>query len=111
VLEAWKQPGDVTLIPKYIAGGNKSFQSGSTMWYNKGDYIRLRDIQLGYNVPKDMISKYHLSNANIYVRGTNLFTWVKDSNLPFDPEQGTASSTNLNVFIPKTVTVGINLAF
>jgi TonB-linked SusC/RagA family outer membrane protein len=111
VLEAWKQPGDVTLIPKYIAGGNKSFQSGSTMWYNQGDYIRLRDVQLGYNVPKDKISKFHLTNANIYVRGTNLFTWVKDSNLPFDPEQGTASSTNLNVFIPKTVTVGINLAF
>jgi hypothetical protein len=40
-----------------------------------------------------------------------LFTWVKDKNLPFDPEQGTSSATNLNVFIPKTVTVGLSLAF
>lgn len=111
VLDAWKQPGDITLIPKYIANGNKSFQSASTMWLNQGDYIRLRDIQLGYNVPKNLISKYHLSNANIYLRGSNLFTWVKDSTLPFDPEQGTSSSTNLNVFIPKTVTFGVNLAF
>jgi hypothetical protein len=111
VLEAWKKPGDITLIPKYIAGGNKSFQSGSTMWLNQGDFVRLRDITLGYNVPKDIISKYHLSNLNVYLRGTNLFTWVKDSTLPFDPEQGTSSSTNLNVFIPKTVTFGVNLAF
>jgi TonB-linked SusC/RagA family outer membrane protein len=111
VLDAWKKPGDITLIPKYIANGNKSFNSASTMWYNQGDYIRLRDIQLGYSIPKDIISKFHLSNANFYVRGTNLFTWVKDKDLPFDPEQGTTSSTNLNVFIPKTVTVGVNLAF
>jgi TonB-linked SusC/RagA family outer membrane protein len=111
VLEAWKKPGDITMIPKYIWGGNKSFHSGSTMWYNQGDYIRLRDIQLGYNVPKKLISKYHLSNANFYVRGANLFTWVKDPNLPLDPEQGTSSTSNLNVFIPKTVTVGVNLAF
>ena len=111
VLEAWKQPGDVTTMPKYVANGNKSFQSGSTFWYNQGDYIRLRDVQFAYNLPKTLISKYHLSNANIYVRGTNLFTWVKDSYLPFDPEQGTTSTTNLNVFIPKTVTFGVNLAF
>jgi hypothetical protein len=111
VLEAWKQPGDVTMMPKYIANGNKSFQSGSTFWYNQGEYIRLRDVQFAYNLPKTLISKYHLSNANIYVRGTNLFTWVKDSYLPFDPEQGTTSTTNLNVFIPKTVTFGVNLAF
>ena len=51
------------------------------------------------------------SNANFYVRGTNLFTWVRDKNLPWDPEQGINSQTNLNIFIPKTITVGLNLGF
>jgi len=111
VLDRWQKPGDVTDIPKYIAGGNGSFQSGHTFWLNEGDFIRLRNIQLGYNLPKNIISKAKLSNVFFYVRGTNLWTWVKDDNLPFDPEQGTASQTNLNVFIPKTVTVGLNLAF
>ncbi len=52
-----------------------------------------------------------MNNAFFYVRGTNLATWVKDDNLPFDPEQGSGSATNLNVFIPKTISVGLNRGF
>lgn len=110
-LDRWQKAGDVTDIPKYVANGNKSFQSAHDFWLNKGDFIRLRNVQLGYTFPKTLVSKAKLTNAFFYVRGTNLFTWVRDENLPFDPEQGTASSTNLNVFIPKTVTVGLNLGF
>ena len=111
VLNRWQKAGDVTDIPKYIEGGNKSFQSGSTFWLNKGDYVRLRNIQLGYKLSKNILDKIKLSSAFFYVRGTNLWTWVKDENLPFDPEQGTTSASNLNVFIPKTISVGLNLAF
>jgi TonB-linked SusC/RagA family outer membrane protein len=111
VLDRWQKPGDITDIPKYIENGNKNFNSSSTFYLNKGDFIRLRNIQLGFNFPKELISKAKLINAFLYVRGTNLWTWVKDKNLPFDPEQGSTSTTNLNVFIPKTVTVGLNLSF
>jgi hypothetical protein len=110
-LDAWKKPGDITDIPKYVYNGNKSFNSGSTFNLNDGSFVRLRDIQLGYNLPKAVTEKLKIGSANFYVRGTNLFTWVKDQNLPFDPEQGTSSATNLNVFIPKTVTVGLSLTF
>jgi hypothetical protein len=111
VLDRWQKPGDVTDIPRYIENGNKNFHSSSTAWLNKGDFIRLRNVQLGYSLPKTTISKAKMSNAFIYVRGTNLWTWVKDENLPFDPEQGTLSVSNLNVFVPKTVTIGLNLTF
>lgn len=111
VLDRWQKPGDVTDIPKYIYNGNKNFQSGSTFYLQKGDFVRLREIQLGYNLPKEVLAKAGISSANFYVRGTNLFTWVKDKNLAFDPEQGTGSASNLNVFIPKTVTVGLSVAF
>jgi len=111
VFDRWQKPGDKTDIPRYIHNGNKSFQSGSTFYLAKGDFIRLRNIQLGYQVPKNFLSRAGLASAFIYVRGTNLYTWVKDDNLPFDPEQGTASQTNLNVFIPKTMTIGLNLSF
>ena len=111
VLDRWQKPGDVTDIPKYIYNGNKNFQSGSTFWLNQGDFVRLRNLQLGYNVPKNLLSKIKLTNAFVYVRGTNLWTWVKDDNLPFDPEQGSTSASNLNVFIPKTITAGLNLSF
>jgi TonB-linked SusC/RagA family outer membrane protein len=111
VLDRWQKAGDVTDMPKYIYNGNKNFQSASTFYLQKGDFVRLREIQLGYNLPKEVLAKAGISSANFYVRGTNLFTWVKDKNLAFDPEQGTNSASNLNVFIPKTVTVGLSVAF
>jgi TonB-linked SusC/RagA family outer membrane protein len=111
ILNRWMKPGDVTDVPKYISGGNKSFNSASTFYLNKGDFIRLRNVQVGYTVPSRFASKAKLSNAFVYVRGTNLFTWVKDRNLPFDPEQGTNSQSNLNVFIPRTMSIGLSLGF
>jgi hypothetical protein len=111
VLDRWTTPGQVTDIPKYIYNGNKNFQSASSFYLQSGDFIRLRNVQLGYTFPKALVSKVKLSNVFFYVRGTNLFTWVKDKNLSFDAEQGTNSSTNLQVFIPKTLTAGLNIGF
>ena len=111
VLDRWQKPGDVTDVPKYVYGGNKSFQNGSTFYTVEGDYIRLRNLQLGYQLPQSINNKLKISNAFFYVRGTNLWTWVKDDNLPFDPEQGIVSQSNLDVFIPKTITFGVNLGF
>jgi TonB-linked SusC/RagA family outer membrane protein len=110
-LDAWKKPGDVTDVPKYVYGGNKSANSFSTFYLAKGDYIRLRNIQLGYDIPKTVLNRLKISSASIYVRGTNLWTSVKDKNLSFDPEQGIGSQTNLEVFIPKTITAGVNIGF
>ncbi len=111
ILERWQKPGDKTDIPKYIYGGNKSFQSSSTFYLNKADFIRLRNLQVGYTLPQSLTGKLKLSNAFFYVRGTNLWTKAMDKNQPFDPEQGAASRSNLNVFIPKTISVGLNLGF
>ncbi|MEJ8841342.1 TonB-dependent receptor [Lacibacter sp. H375] len=111
VLNRWQKPGDVTDIPKYIYNGNKNFQGGSSFYLNSGDFVRVRNLQLAYTLPKTVVSKIKLTGAQFYFRGTNLFTWVKDKNLPFDPEQGTGSATNLQVFIPKTITAGLNITF
>lgn len=111
VLDRWQKPGDVTDMPKYIFNGNRGFENASSFYQNKGDYIRLRNLQLGYSLPSDLASKIKLSSAFFYVRGTNLFTYVKDKNQPFDPEQGAGSLSNLNEFIPRTISVGLNLGF
>jgi TonB-linked SusC/RagA family outer membrane protein len=109
-LNAWQKAGDVTNIPKVIYGGNKHSYVTSTRFLYKGDYIRLRNVQFGYSFPKALLTKLHLSNLNVYVRGTNLLTFVKDKNLPFDPEAGIDSEGNLNVFMPKTVTAGLRVS-
>jgi hypothetical protein len=77
----------------------------------KGDYIRLRDAQLSYSLPKSLVSRARISNLTLYVRGTNLLTFGQDKNLPFDPEAGAAAQSNFDVFIPKTITGGIKIGF
>lgn len=111
VLDRWQKPGDVTDIPQYIYGGNSLFENGSSFWYAKGDYIRLRNLQVGYQLPKGITSRIGMSSAFFYVRGTNLWTWIGDKNLGYDPEQGIGGATDLTVFTPRTVTLGINLGF
>jgi TonB-dependent starch-binding outer membrane protein SusC len=111
VLDRWQKPGDQTDIPKYIEGGNKSFQSFSSFYLAEGDFIRLRNLQIGYDLPKSFLSRIKVENASFYVRGTNLWTWVKDKKLGWDPEEGIASQTNLDVLIPKSITFGLNLGF
>lgn len=110
-LDRWQKPGDITNVPKYVYGGANATNSLSSRFLYGGDYIRLRDITLGYTLPTNLISKIKLSNVKVYVRGSNILTWVKDKNLPYDPETYINSSTNLDVYLPKTVTGGLQVAF
>jgi hypothetical protein len=66
---------------------------------------------VGYDFPRALLEKIKLTSLRIYGRGTNMWTKVKDSNVPFDPEQGVSNETNLNVYIPATYTFGLNIGF
>ncbi|WP_298412102.1 TonB-dependent receptor [Hydrotalea sp.] len=108
-LNAWKKPGDITRVPKIIYGGNKNGYRVSTRYLYKGDYVRLRNIQLNYILPSSLVRRAHLTNVTVYVSGTNLFTFGVDKNVPFDPETGINGTGNLDVFIPKTISGGIKI--
>src|SRR5262249_11099243 len=110
-LDRWTTVGQVTNVPKYVLNGNKSSSSFSTRYLIKGDYIRLRNIQLSYMLPKSVTDKLHINSLSFYGRGTNIWTWIADKNLSSDPEQGSTSTTNGEIFIPKTVTFGLSLSF
>src|SRR4030095_4559673 len=110
-MERWQKPGDVRDVPKYIVNGNKSSNANSTRYLYKNDYSRLRNIQLSYTLPNSITERLRISELTFYTRGTNVFTWVKDKDLPWDPEQGITSEFAADVFIPKTITVGLNLTF
>jgi TonB-linked SusC/RagA family outer membrane protein len=110
-LDRWQKPGDVTDVPKPIYGGNGGGNSWnhSTRYLYKGDYIRLRDIQVGYSLPASVSQKLRLANVMLYVRGTNLLTFGTDDRLSVDPETGIAAQNNFDVFIPRTITGGIKI--
>ena len=110
-LGRWQKPGDVTDIPKYIYGNTNNSNAESSRWYYKGDYVRLRELTLSYQMPKTIVDKIKMSNLMFYVRGSNLWTKAFDDEIPFDPEQGFSGTNNLQVLIQKTVTLGVTLGF
>jgi TonB-linked SusC/RagA family outer membrane protein len=110
-LNGWKKPGDKTTVPATIIGGNMNSNIASTRYLYKGNYIRLRDVQLAYSLPKDNLNRLHINNATIYVRGTNLFTFATDKTLAFDPELGANSVSDFQVFMPKSFTAGLRIGF
>ncbi|WP_025763434.1 SusC/RagA family TonB-linked outer membrane protein [Dyadobacter tibetensis] len=76
-------------------------------WLKKNDYLRLKNIELGYNLPTDIGSKMGMSNFRIYVNGLNLLTFDKIK--VWDPE----STSNNGVFYPQSrvINAGIRVAF
>lgn len=109
--DRWQQPGDITDTPKNVYGNTSGSASASTRRLYDGEYLRLRDVTLGYNLPATLISKLGLSNVNLYVKGNNLWTWVKDDRLQFDPEVQSTGLLSITAAPLKTIAVGINASF
>ena len=79
----------------------------STWWVRNMNFLRLKTLQISYNLPKPWVNKVHLKNAAVYVMGTNLFTLSRFK--LWDPELNTdngASYPNMTSY-----SVGINFTF
>ena len=110
-LQRWQKPGDITNVPRYEYQSSNSSSSSSTRFLYKGDFIKLRNITVGYNAGNKLISRFGLTTLRLYVRGTNLWMKTYDENLTIDPEQGVNGLANFDAFYPKSMTVGLNIGF
>ena len=107
ILDAWQQPGDVTNIPSLTAT-NATFGSDfSDRFLRNSDYVRLRFMQVGYNVPKKFTDDIGLSFVRIFGSAENLVTWSKWRG--FDAEG--VGSSQWEYPTPRTYTVGVELGF
>ncbi|WP_215224166.1 SusC/RagA family TonB-linked outer membrane protein [Echinicola shivajiensis] len=109
----WQEPGDNTDVPKVVWGNTQSGSSSqhSSRFLYDGTYLRLRDITLSYNLPNTLLSRLKISNAKIYLRGNNLWTWVNDKDLESDPEVGIAGMTDLRIPTSRQYLMGIDFSF
>jgi TonB-dependent starch-binding outer membrane protein SusC len=111
LMNRWQKPGDIAENPKNVYLNPSNSQQISSRNLYKGDFIRLRDVTLGYKLPAKMLSKAGMSSANVYVRGNNLWTWTAADNLPFDPETRGDGVLSLIAQPQKTIVVGLNVNF
>jgi len=113
LLDRWQQPGDVTDVPKmrYTFSTATAGSGNSSRFLYDGDFVRLRDLTVNYNLPKSLLGNSGLDGVNVFVKGLNLLTWTKDKDLPFDPEIRMGGSWEIYTPILKSVSVGANIKF
>jgi TonB-linked SusC/RagA family outer membrane protein len=105
-IDRWTPNKPSTTLPR-LGGPNNSILS--TFYVNDVSYLRLRNLELGYNLPVDISKKAGIQRLRIFVSGQNLLTFTKLEN--FDPERATGSATDQLTPLYKVFTTGINLKF
>jgi TonB-linked SusC/RagA family outer membrane protein len=76
LLKAWQKPGDITDVPRIdatTAHNTNISTSYSTRWLTKSDYLNLRSITIGYQLPKSLLSYAYLKSARLSFAAENLF--------------------------------------
>lgn len=82
----WKQPGDTGVNPKPVAGNTTQSMMNSTRWIQRGDYLRIKDVTLAYNLPQNWLKKINMKGAKIYFSALNPYTF--HDVYWWDPERG-----------------------
>lgn len=98
---------DKATYPRLHNGNFPNNHRKSDFWLKKGDYLRLKNLELGYTFPKAMLSKAGISRLRVFVSGTNLLTFDYVKN--FDPE--TEQERGYNYPQMAQYTFGFNFQF
>ncbi|WP_244518963.1 TonB-dependent receptor [Parapedobacter composti] len=87
-------------------GGNTNNEQNSTWFMRDGTFLRLKQLEMGYSLPKHLISKIHAQRLRVYLNGTNLLTWSKFK--LWDVEM---AGNGLGYPIQRVFNIGIQLSF
>ena len=87
----WEKEGDIATHPKAMLNGNKSANSISSRYLEDGSYFRIKNLTVGYELPKELIKKAHMTRCRVYLSADNLWTATKFSGM--DPEITLTTST------------------
>ncbi|MCL1639726.1 SusC/RagA family TonB-linked outer membrane protein [Elizabethkingia sp. HX WHF] len=117
ILNAWKNPGDITDIPRLTTVNTVNATTASTRWLVSSDYINLRQATLGYSFNKDVVSTIGLSNLKFFISGENL--WAKTARKGLEPAQnfGGPSTSDVNNQVQyrytpsRIISFGVNATF
>jgi len=111
-LNRWQKPGDITNVPQArLYGGNGTGES--TRFLSKADFIRLRNLTIGYSLNNKATKDMGMSSVRLYLTGVNLLTFTKYSG--YDPEARRDDAGIGEEFYSappaKTIALGVNINF
>jgi len=113
--KAWRQEGDKASYPRISTSNNNDNFKASTWYIEDGSFVRLQNVQLGYNLPEFFLQKTNfITSCRFYVSGQNLFTITGYSGM--DPEIGSDNPLDMGYDgirypSPRTIMVGVNMKF
>jgi len=116
MMNRWTGPGSTNEYPRLHASDPNQNIRFSDRYVEDGSYLRIRNVQLGYTIPKNVLTKLKINRLRIYASVDNLYVFT--SYRGFDPEMGDYLGETLNNGVdmgsyprPRTVTAGLNLTF
>lgn len=107
LLNAWTPENTSSIIPSNTAT-NRAFEQRSDRFLVDGSYLRLRNLQVGYNIPRRVLAGTFVKSMTLQIQGENIYTWSKwrgfdaESNRPAD-QYGYPT--------PRIFTLGIDVQF
>lgn len=115
--KGWHQSGDIAEYPQYIPGvGNYSYWRGAqnysnattnSMFYESGNFLCLREVTLGYNLPAQLLQKIKIKGIRLNITGSNLHYFTKYDGM--NPEDGGIDTGRYPM--PRNITLGASVTF
>lgn len=107
-INRWQNPGDITDVPR-LTTGNNSDNATSTRFLYDNDYLRLKSLTFGYNLPSDMLKTIGFDNIRLFIQADNVLTFQSHEGI--DPEQSFGGTTARRSPQYRTFSSGVTLSF
>lgn len=114
ILDRWTEEGSSDRMPRYTWLDVNNNYRISDLYIEDGSFIRLKNIQIGYNLPVSLLQKVRASVFRIYISGENMLTFTKYTGA--DPEVGATSTFDVGIdrgIYPqaRTIRIGTTITF
>lgn len=106
---AWSEDNQSAKFPLISTIGQSNNYAASSQWVFDASYFRLRNLSIGYTVPKSLVDSKVLNNLRVYFTGANLFT---TSHFPYGIDPMTPNNSSGDIYpFTNTYTFGFNFKF
>ncbi len=105
----WTKPGDIVDNPMPNYDDSNRPDRWSTRFIKSTDFVRLKEITLGYDLPSVLVDRMHVENIKVYAKGTNVWMWSKTKDI--DPEVTLNGYRTVDTPLSRVWTLGVNLSF